>query len=167
MSRLKILRMKIRIKSGRVAAFLVALLLIGGGAGVLLLTGYDGDHGTAGQARAEQLYTCGMHPQVIQDHPGNCPICGMKLTPVRKQDSGTGATFATPDMAAAGLPEPDRSEPAGADAVWSSALRTLSQSEEGFDIIHQGYCLCPVWSMGWTGSGTSRLSIVLKERHGR
>lgn len=31
------------------------------------------------------LYTCGMHPQVIQDHPGNCPICGMKLTPVRKQ----------------------------------------------------------------------------------
>src|SRR6516225_2692186 len=30
------------------------------------------------------LYTCGMHPQVIQDHPGNCPICGMKLTPIRK-----------------------------------------------------------------------------------
>jgi RND family efflux transporter MFP subunit len=29
--------------------------------------------------------TCGMHPQVIQDHPGNCPICGMKLTPIRKQ----------------------------------------------------------------------------------
>jgi hypothetical protein len=31
------------------------------------------------------LYTCGMHPQIIQDHPGNCPICGMKLTPIRKQ----------------------------------------------------------------------------------
>jgi RND family efflux transporter MFP subunit len=31
-----------------------------------------------------------MHPQIIQDHPGNCPICGMKLTPVRKQ-AGTGA----------------------------------------------------------------------------
>ena len=26
-----------------------------------------------------------MHPQVIQNKPGNCPICGMKLTPVRKQ----------------------------------------------------------------------------------
>jgi membrane fusion protein, copper/silver efflux system len=36
------------------------------------------------------LYTCSMHPQIIQDHPGNCPICGMKLTPVRKQnDSGS------------------------------------------------------------------------------
>jgi len=30
------------------------------------------------------LYTCGMHPQIIQDHPGNCPICGMKLEPVHK-----------------------------------------------------------------------------------
>ena len=36
-------------------------------------------------AKAEQLYTCGMHPQVIQNQPGNCPICGMKLTPIRKQ----------------------------------------------------------------------------------
>ena len=36
-------------------------------------------------AEVKTLYTCGMHPQVIQDHPGNCPICGMKLTPVRKQ----------------------------------------------------------------------------------
>src|ERR1700687_1394892 len=31
------------------------------------------------------LYTCSMHPQVVQDHPGNCPICGMKLVPLRKQ----------------------------------------------------------------------------------
>ena len=33
---------------------------------------------------ARKLYTCGMHPQIIQDHPGNCPICGMKLTPIRR-----------------------------------------------------------------------------------
>jgi Cu(I)/Ag(I) efflux system membrane fusion protein len=37
-------------------------------------------------AETKTLYTCGMHPQVIQDHPGNCPICGMKLTPIRKGD---------------------------------------------------------------------------------
>ncbi|HEV8052859.1 MAG TPA: heavy metal translocating P-type ATPase [Parachlamydiaceae bacterium] len=24
-------------------------------------------------------YTCPMHPEIIQDHPGNCPICGMSL----------------------------------------------------------------------------------------
>src|SRR5215469_12927549 len=28
------------------------------------------------------FYTCGMHPWIIQDHPGNCPICGMKLVPI-------------------------------------------------------------------------------------
>jgi Cu(I)/Ag(I) efflux system membrane fusion protein len=30
-------------------------------------------------AASKDIYTCSMHPQVLQDHPGNCPICGMKL----------------------------------------------------------------------------------------
>ena len=36
------------------------------------------------------LYTCSMHPQVVQDHPGACPICGMKLVPVRKESASAG-----------------------------------------------------------------------------
>jgi Cu+-exporting ATPase len=28
------------------------------------------------------IYTCPMHPEVRQDHPGNCPKCGMTLEPV-------------------------------------------------------------------------------------
>lgn len=28
------------------------------------------------------VYQCGMHPQIVQDEPGRCPICGMDLTPV-------------------------------------------------------------------------------------
>jgi P-type Cu+ transporter len=28
------------------------------------------------------IYTCPMHPQIRQDHPGNCPICGMTLEPM-------------------------------------------------------------------------------------
>jgi Cu(I)/Ag(I) efflux system membrane fusion protein len=31
----------------------------------------------------KQLYTCGMHPQIVENHPGNCPICGMKLVPIK------------------------------------------------------------------------------------
>jgi Cu+-exporting ATPase len=27
-------------------------------------------------------YTCPMHPQIVKDRPGNCPICGMALEPV-------------------------------------------------------------------------------------
>ncbi len=28
------------------------------------------------------LYTCPMHPEVISDHPGDCPKCGMALEPM-------------------------------------------------------------------------------------
>lgn len=51
----------------------------------LLFTACGREHASATAAKEEQLYTCGMDPQVIQNHPGNCPICGMKLTPVLKR----------------------------------------------------------------------------------
>lgn len=35
-------------------------------------------------------YTCSMHPSVKQEQPGTCPICGMDLTPVTKQELETG-----------------------------------------------------------------------------
>jgi Cu(I)/Ag(I) efflux system membrane fusion protein/cobalt-zinc-cadmium efflux system membrane fusion protein len=34
-----------------------------------------------------QLYTCGMHPWIISEEPGDCPICGMKLTPKRDAEA--------------------------------------------------------------------------------
>jgi len=34
---------------------------------------------------SKELYTCGMHPNVIQEGPGNCPICGMNLTPMNNE----------------------------------------------------------------------------------
>jgi membrane fusion protein, copper/silver efflux system len=30
---------------------------------------------------AKQLWTCSMHPEIIRDKPGTCPICGMDLVP--------------------------------------------------------------------------------------
>lgn len=41
----------------------------------------DEKHQTESHASA-QKYTCPMHPQVIQDVPGTCPICAMDLVPV-------------------------------------------------------------------------------------
>lgn len=32
--------------------------------------------------RKHTLYTCPMHPEIQQDHPGFCPICGMTLEPL-------------------------------------------------------------------------------------
>ena len=48
----------------------------------------------------KQLWTCGMHPQVIQDHPGICPICHMRLTPLK-----TDADQSTSAASAGGAPQ--------------------------------------------------------------
>lgn len=77
--------------------FVVLLLAVGAGAFFLgRFTGHN--HGTAAPTAGTEektLYTCGMHPQVIQDHPGNCPICGMKLTPIKRSTGGTTAGAAS------------------------------------------------------------------------
>lgn len=33
-------------------------------------------------AHQEHKYTCPMHPQIVKDEPGQCPICGMDLVPM-------------------------------------------------------------------------------------
>jgi Cu+-exporting ATPase len=34
---------------------------------------------TVPPASVKTIYTCSMHPDVQQDHPGDCPKCGMTL----------------------------------------------------------------------------------------
>lgn len=44
----------------------------------------SGEQGNQGAVDATlgTVYTCPMHPEIRQDHPGNCPKCGMTLEPV-------------------------------------------------------------------------------------
>ena len=35
---------------------------------------------------AEETYTCTMHKEVMSDHPGKCPICGMELIKQKMTD---------------------------------------------------------------------------------
>ncbi len=37
-------------------------------------------------AKATVLYHCPMHPQIVSDHPGKCPICGMDLVVFHPQE---------------------------------------------------------------------------------
>ena len=37
-------------------------------------------------------YRCPMHPDVVRDEPGKCPVCGMDLVKVERQQVGTGTT---------------------------------------------------------------------------
>ncbi len=59
---------------------------------LLLVFACEPERPTAADAHAPgvQLYTCGMHPQVIQEEPGTCPICGMDLTPMGGAAPSTG-----------------------------------------------------------------------------
>lgn len=41
--------------------------------------GVDGLKSTGEQKQADTYWTCSMHPEVVQDGPGECPICGMNL----------------------------------------------------------------------------------------
>ena len=65
---------------------------------VLLMATYAASCSKHEQSKPAEktLYTCGMHPQVVQDRPGNCPICGMKLVPVRQQSSPTALAATSP-----------------------------------------------------------------------
>ena len=40
-------------------------------------------------SNAKQVYVCPMHSHIVQDHPGNCPICGMDLVLSGQGDIGT------------------------------------------------------------------------------
>ncbi|MDN3654936.1 efflux RND transporter periplasmic adaptor subunit [Ferruginibacter paludis] len=35
----------------------------------------------------DEYYTCSMHPQIMEDRPGNCPICHMELIVVKKTNT--------------------------------------------------------------------------------
>jgi Cu2+-exporting ATPase len=42
------------------------------------------------KAKGFQKYTCPMHPQIVQDAPGKCPLCGMTLVPLSKSGATNG-----------------------------------------------------------------------------
>lgn len=80
-----------RTRSGRVVVWLLVVVACAGAgaaggfwaASRLHGATDDGNGRPGGGNGTGQLYTCGMHPQVIQEGPGDCPICHMKLTPLR------------------------------------------------------------------------------------
>jgi Cu(I)/Ag(I) efflux system membrane fusion protein/cobalt-zinc-cadmium efflux system membrane fusion protein len=65
-----------------------AIAVLGFLAGVTVMWWWGGEAPAGRSVLKAELYTCGMHPQVVQEGPGTCPICGMELTP-RSGPDGT------------------------------------------------------------------------------
>lgn len=66
-------------------------ILIGVLAAVIVIAGGYWGYVTFIQKRdtvssGKEVYTCPMHPQIVQDRPGQCPICGMDL--VKEEEIG-------------------------------------------------------------------------------
>jgi Cu(I)/Ag(I) efflux system membrane fusion protein/cobalt-zinc-cadmium efflux system membrane fusion protein len=115
------------------------------GLGVALAGGYWAgtlrhEHAAAemGQPRAGAeavKYTCGMHPFVIQNEPGICPICNMELTPLKP---GTGG------------------QTSGERQIkhWASPMDpTYVREEPGKD--YMGHDLVPVYADGGAAGGVA------------
>ncbi len=58
-----------------VVGVLVGWLLFGGS------SNEETDHNHDAVTETNQMWTCSMHPQIMQPEPGDCPICGMDLIP--------------------------------------------------------------------------------------
>lgn len=82
----------------------------------------------APDAKFVTKYTCPMHPQIIEDHPGTCPICGMTLVPKlfpagTKDNTGSAATTSEQKAAA---PVVSESAPLPEVAVAPRTLRDMN-----------------------------------------
>lgn len=106
----------------------IALLAAGaGGAGVAWLASRER---TVEQPAAVR-YQCPMHPSYVSDRPGDCPICGMKLVPLRTDPPAAEAAPAGDRVAVTLAPDRLRmlglrSEPAVVAEI-DSSIRTVGR----------------------------------------
>ena len=70
----------------------IALALVIGLLGGYLIFGGNAsstdNHSHTEEAAGDQMWTCSMHPQIMQPEPGICPLCGMDLTPAEAGADG-------------------------------------------------------------------------------
>ncbi|MBI2892486.1 MAG: efflux RND transporter periplasmic adaptor subunit [Deltaproteobacteria bacterium] len=99
-----IVRWVIILSVAAVAAFTVGKCIVDSAAGP--------------SAESQTVWTCPMHPQIVQNEPGECPICGMDLVP--KQREAAHEDHANADGGVAGLVPVTISE----ERIQSSGIRT-------------------------------------------
>ena len=71
--------------------YIALALIIGLLGGYLIFGGNSTDkdnHSHTEKTAADQMWTCSMHPQIMQPEPGICPLCGMDLTPAESGAEG-------------------------------------------------------------------------------
>jgi Cu(I)/Ag(I) efflux system membrane fusion protein len=93
----------------------------------------EGAPGAPAPEARKELWQCPMHPSIVQDHPGDCPICGMKLVKV------SGAAAPAPAGGAAGAAAAGASASAPAAEKWQCPMHPSVVQDHPGD--------CPVCGM--------------------
>jgi membrane fusion protein, copper/silver efflux system len=78
---------------------------------------------TSVQASSREQWTCSMHPEIIRDKPGSCPICGMDL--IRKVDNAVAINDIKLD---------DLLQPTDRFVVSTVPVTTIQQKEELIEV---------------------------------
>ena len=101
---------------------------------------------TSGQAleasapATNQLYTCSMHPQILQDSPGSCPICGMDLN------------LMPPSPGSASIPDPAAGIRVSPNFTQNFAVRTSE--------VMRGHLATGVRTVGYLDHDEGRVATV-------
>lgn len=83
-------RLPRRLLPALLAALLVGVAAFAAGRAWPPSTGPEAGPTTRPAEAAAAMWTCSMHPQVIEPAPGICPICHMELTPLESSDAEAG-----------------------------------------------------------------------------
>ncbi|MEZ4332234.1 MAG: efflux RND transporter periplasmic adaptor subunit [Myxococcota bacterium] len=154
----------------RLRSLLPAALLLGLVAGLAIWMGSRPDSTTAATQDGHAVevdsarrpasgtwYTCGMHPEVVQDRPGECPQCGMKLQPMSSDRAE-----------AMGLTKSEVPAPASGDRkilYWKSSMNPGElHPEPGKDSM--GMDLIPVYEDEAAGAAAIRIDPVTEQNMG-
>ena len=70
-----------------IVGLLVGYFIFGGTTETPTTDGHNHD----AEMAAGEMWTCSMHPQIMQPEPGSCPICGMDLIPADATGEGLAA----------------------------------------------------------------------------
>jgi len=90
------------------------------------------------------MYTCTMHPEVHEDHPGSCPKCGMDLVP----EKATGTKTARFAEVTTGISDGKRTQ------IVSGLNDGMEVITRGFQYLREGD---PVSAVAWDAIGPKEL----------
>ena len=105
----------VRVNAGVIVFLLGCIFLLGyavvrqkGEMDRMLAKGYERIHADAVAAESPRIFIDSMHPWITSDKPGTCPICGMELVEVSKEEAEAMQAALTDEVIKVSLPPQQR-----------------------------------------------------------